>query len=254
MSLETVLFILAGAAFGGFVNGLAGFGTSLFALGWWLQVMPPTDAVALSLAMSLVSGMQGLILVRHAIDGKRLARFLIPALVGIPIGLLLLDRIDAGFLKLMVAIFLIAYGVFFAFRRNLPELARPTPVLDGIVGLLGGFFGAIAGLSGALPTVWLSLRTWSKATRRALLQPFNMVVLGLSALLLAWNGVYDRDVLIAVAIAAPAALLSAQLGLYAFKRINDADFRRLLIILMLASGLVVLLQVLLSSTSSKGPF
>ncbi|MGI9420792.1 MAG: sulfite exporter TauE/SafE family protein [Geminicoccaceae bacterium] len=242
MSVEVVLFILVGAVFGGFVNGLAGFGTSLFALGWWLQVMPPADAVALSLAMSLLSGVQGVILVRRAIEPGRLARFLLPALAGIPIGLALLDRIDAAVLKLVVAVFLLAYGAFFAFRRKLPELTRPTPFMDGIVGFLGGFFGAVAGLSGALPTVWLSLRTWPKATRRAVLQPFNMVVLGLAALLLAWNGVYDRDVLIATAIAAPATLLGAQLGIFLFKRINDADFRRLLIFLMLASGLAILLQ------------
>ena len=245
MTFETVVFIVIGAVFGGFVNGLAGFGMSLFALGWWLQVMPPPAAVALSLAMSLISGVQGVFLVRRSIEMRRLARFLVPALAGIPVGLLLLDRIDAGFLKLVVAAFLLAYGAFFAFRRNLPNLTRPTPALDAIVGFLGGFFGAIAGLSGALPTVWLSLRDWSKATRRAVLQPFNMVVLGLSALLLAWNGVYDGEVLVATAIAAPAALLSAQLGILVFKRINDADFRRLLIFLMLASGFVILLQCVL---------
>src|SRR5699024_8893634 len=41
VTLEFLFFVIAGAAAGGFVNGLAGFGTSLFALGWWLQVMPP---------------------------------------------------------------------------------------------------------------------------------------------------------------------------------------------------------------------
>lgn len=240
MTTEAIAFIVTGAAFGGFINGLAGFGMALFALGWWLQVMPPPAAVALSLAISLISGVQGVWLVRHSIEPGRLARFLLSALIGIPIGILLLDRIDADLLKLVVAIFLLAYGTFFAFRKNLPDLKRPTPILDRIVGFLGGFFGAVAGLSGALPTAWFSLRPWPKTQRRALLQPFNMVVLGLAALLLAIKGTYTADVLLTIAIATPAALASAQVGIFVFKRMNDADFRRLLIFLMLVSGMVLL--------------
>jgi len=242
MTVETVVLIAIGAAFAGFVNGLAGFGTSLFALGWWLQVMPPTNAVALSLTIALLSGAQGVFLVRRSIEPRRLARFLLPALIGIPIGLSLLDRIEADWLKLLIASFLLIYGAFFSFRKSLPTLERPTPVLDGVIGFLGGLLGALAGLSGALPTVWLSLRAWPKATTRAVLQPFNMIVLGLSASLLAIKGAYNADVFLALLIATPIALISAQLGIGLFKRLNDADFRRLLIFLMLASGVVLLLR------------
>ena len=84
MSAELIVFLLIGAAAGGFINGLAGFGTALFALGWWLQVMPPLQAVALVLVMSVCSGIQGVFLVRHAIQPRRLAQFLVPALFGIP--------------------------------------------------------------------------------------------------------------------------------------------------------------------------
>ncbi len=242
MTLEFILFTIAGAAFGGFINGLAGFGTSLFALGWWLQVMPPLQAVALSLAMSVFSGIQGVWLVRNAIHWQRLALFLIPALLGIPIGLQVLSQIDAKVLTIVIAGFLLLYGGFFSLRRGLPTITRPTSVLDAIVGFLGGFLGAVAGLSGALPTMWCSLRAWSKAERRALLQPFNVVILGLSAILLAVQGVYQRDVLFSMMVALPATMASAQIGIAIFKRLNDAQFRRLLITLMFVSGLVLLLR------------
>ncbi len=240
MSLEAVVFITIGAAFAGFINGLAGFGTALFALGWWLQVMDPIDAVALALAISVLTGIQGVWLVRHAIEPRRLIRFLLPALIGIPIGIALLDRLSPEPLKLLIATFLIAYGLFFSLRRNLPTITRPTPILDSLIGFLGGLLGALASLSGALPTVWLSLRAWPKVKTRGILQPFNIIVLTLSAILLALKGAYDASVLLALVLATPVALASAQVGIMAFKRINDADFRRLLIFLMLASGVVLL--------------
>jgi len=240
MTLEAALFIATGAAFGGFINGLAGFGTSLFALVWWLQVLPPVSAVAVSLVISVLSGIQGVWIVRHAIQVKDLSRYVLPAFIGIPLGLSLLAHLSADPLKLLIGFFLLGYGAFFAFQQNLPSLTKQTPVLDSLIGFLGGLLGALAGLSGALPTVWLSLRSWPKAKTRAILQPFNVIVLTLSATLLALKGAYDASVLLALAMAAPVALVSAQVGIMVFRRINDADFRRLLIFLMLASGLVLL--------------
>ena len=242
MTVEFFAYLLAGAAAGGFVNGLAGFGTSLFALGWWLQVMPPLHAVAVVLAMSVASGIQGLIRVRHAIEPARLARFLVPALLGIPIGLLILHRIDAFTLKMIVGGFLLTYGLYVLTRRNLPALERPTPLIDAGVGFSGGILGAIAGLSGALPTMWLSLRDWPRDKTRAVLQPFNVVVLTIAALLLAVQGAYDQKVLLTCLIALPATMIAAQAGLWLFGKLTDAQFRRLLVGLLTISGTVLLLR------------
>ena len=245
MTAEFVFFVTVGAAAGGFVNGLAGFGTSLFALGWWLQVMPPVQAVAVVLVMSVVSGVQGVVVVRRSIEWPRLARFLVPALLGIPLGLQILHRIDAEILKVVVAGFLLLYGGFFTFRRDLPALTRPTPVVDGGIGFVGGILGAVAGLSGALPTMWCSMREWTKAECRGVLQPYNVVVLGLSTVLLAIDGAYDRPTLMTIAVALPATMLAAQVGIVVFRRFTDTQFRRTLIALMFVSGILLVAKEIL---------
>ena len=58
MSLFAIMMVSIGAFAGGLVNGLAGFGTGLFALGWWLAAMPVNDAVSLVIIMSIFSGVQ----------------------------------------------------------------------------------------------------------------------------------------------------------------------------------------------------
>ncbi len=100
---------------GGFVNGLAGFGTALMTLGFWLQIMPPVDAVAMVLIVSLATGLQGLWLVRGSIPQQmpRLLRFLLPSLFGIALGVYCLQLINPTGLKLLVATLMIAYGTFF---------------------------------------------------------------------------------------------------------------------------------------------
>jgi hypothetical protein len=248
MSADLMLILGLGALAGGFINGLAGFGTALFALGFWLQVLPPIQAVAILQVVSLVTGAQGLWIVRRHLlsQPRRLARFLAPALFGIPIGILFLQYVEPHVLKLLIASFLILYGVFFIARRALPRFERPTPLADSVVGFIGGLMGGLAGLCGALPAMWCALRPWPRHETRAVLQPFNMTIQGLSALVMAYKGVYAGEgVALAMLVCAVVALTSAQLGLFVFRRINDTQFRWLIIGLMLISGSMLMVQELI---------
>lgn len=241
MGIEFLAALLGGAFAGGVVNGLAGFGTALFALGFWLQVLPAAQAVAMVVVMSVVSGLQGLWVVRGEIrrNPGRLARFLLPALLGIPLGVTLLSVVSAALLKIAIAGFMLLYGGFFLARRSLPRFERSTPVLDSLVGFAGGVLGGAASLSGALPTMWCAMRPWPKGETRAVLQPFNVVVLALTALLFLMNGLYTSETLVLMAIALPVTMIGAQLGLSVFRRLGDEQFRVLLIVLMFTSGAIL---------------
>lgn len=241
MGIEFLAVLLGGAFAGGVINGLAGFGTALFALGFWLQVLPAAQAVAMVVVMSVVSGLQGLWIVRGEIrrNPGRLARFLLPALLGIPLGVALLSVVSATLLKIVIAGFMLLYGGFFLLRRSLPRFERSTPVLDSLVGFAGGVLGGAASLSGALPTMWCAMRPWPKGETRAVLQPFNVVVLALTAVLFLLNGLYTSDTLVLMAIALPVTMIGAQLGLSVFRRLGDEQFRVLLIGLMFASGAIL---------------
>lgn len=246
MAGNDILLIVAGGVAGGFISGLAGFGTALFALGFFLSVLPPPQAVALVLLLSLSTGLQGLWVVRGAIlaNPRRLARFLLPALAGIPIGVLSLGLVDVAALKLVIAGFLIVYGGFFSLRRALPRIARPTPLVDATVGFLGGVLGGLASLSGALPTMWCAMRSWPKAETRGVLQPFNFCVLALSAALLALRGAYTARTMTFALIAVPVAIASAQIGIVVYRRFPDALYPRLLVGLCFVSGLALLVREL----------
>ena len=70
MSTDVISIICLGSFFGGFVNGLTGFGTGLFALSWWLFVMSPSQAIFLVIAittlwMEMVIALEANISTRH---------------------------------------------------------------------------------------------------------------------------------------------------------------------------------------------
>lgn len=241
MSPEIVL-VATGAIAAGYVNGLAGFGTALFSLGFWLQAFPPLQAVAMSVVVATVTGLQGLWVVRREIPGQkaRILRFLVPSLIGLPLGFLALSYIEPRGLKLLIAGFMLAYALFFLARRSLPKFERPTPAADMGIGVLAGFLGGLAGLSGALPAMWCALRPWPRAVTRAVMQPLNFVVLLVAVITFALRGVYDAEVLRALALALPLSLVAAQAGLWTFKMISDTQFRWLIIALMLVSGVALM--------------
>src|SRR3984893_6373864 len=80
MTTIAYLLLFLGALAGGFVTGLAGFGTGLVALGIWLYVLPPSIAVSLVIICSIVAQTSALPSVWHAIDFKLVWPFLMAAL------------------------------------------------------------------------------------------------------------------------------------------------------------------------------
>lgn len=240
--MQTIFYLIIGAAAGGFINGLSGTGTALFALGFYLAVLDPTTSVLMVALLAILVGVQGLFVVRHNIFANpvRLLRFTVSGLVGVPIGTVLLNTIDVNNLKVIVAAFLILYGVYFGFRSSLPTIEKKTPIIDTAIAFIGGTLGGAAALSGAVPQIWLSLRPWPKSEVRAMLQPFNFAVLGTTSLILLLAGNYDKKLLLGLMITLPVGYVSAQLGLYIFKLIDDTLYRRTLVILTLCMGIATL--------------
>jgi len=244
--LETIVFFALAGAAGGFINGFAGTGTALFALGFLLVVMPPLQAVAVIALVSVLAGLQGLWVVRHALveNRVRVLRFIIPGLIGVPIGVKLLQYTDADTLRLLVGGLLVAYGGYFSFRAALPNLSHPMPRTDIGVAFAGGILGGLASLSGALPAIWVSMRGWPKLVMRSVMQSFNVSILTLTVLTLMATGAFTPEAWTALAFVLPVGLVFAQIGIWFFKRINDEQFRRAQIILCLAMGLGIFIDAL----------
>lgn len=248
MSLSAALVLIMGAFAGGFINGFAGTGTALFALAFYLAVLEPPQAVAIVALMSALVGLQGVWVVRAAIRSQwqRTLRFVLPGLFGVPVGLALLAYVDARGLKLLIAGFLVVYGAYFGLRSTLPRLDRRTPLIDAAVGFGGGVLGGLASISGALPSMWVSMRPWTKAEARAVMQPLNVVILSFTVGLLMLRGSFTTEAWTAFALTFPVGLVAAQVGIAVFRRVGDDMFRRVLILLCLMMGLGIFARELLA--------
>lgn len=236
LSTQTLL-VVGGAFAGGFVSGLAGFGTALIALGIWLHAMPPAHAVSLVLICSVIAQTQTIRTVWHAVEVARVWPFVVFGLLGVPLGTRLLAHADPAAFRLGMGVFLLAFAGFMTFNRRPWQLTWGGRRADAGVGLLGGVLGGLAGLSGPLPIVWATLRGWGKDERRGVFQAFNLAVLGAALCSHAWAGLITREVGHLALFALPGTLFGAWLGAAAYRRLSDRRFERVVLILLAISGL-----------------
>ena len=79
--------------------------------------------------------------------------------------------------------------------------------------------GGLAGLTGPAPTLWCLLRGWDRDAQRAMFQAFNLAMHSL--------------------------IIPTLAGVRVYQRFSHHDFQRLVLFLLVASGLMMLLALVL---------
>ena len=239
MGPEYLLIVMAGALAGGFVNGLAGFGTGITALGLWLYVLPPTVAATLVVVCSAAAQVQTLPRIWQSIEPSKVLPFVLPGLIAVPIGTLLLAYVDVRVFKLGIAALLIAYSTYALLLRSRLDQIKAGRMADIAVGFSGGLLGGLAGLSGPALTVWGDLRGWTKEIKRSTFQAFNLSILCAALIAHISAGFFTLDLLVAAGVALPATFLGAWLGVVLYSRVSDRRFNEIILVLLAVSGVVL---------------
>jgi uncharacterized protein len=234
--VATYGFLVAGAIAGGFVSGLAGFGTALMALGIWLYVLPPSMAVPLVIVCSIIAQTWTLPSMWRSFDLSLVWPFLIGGLAGVPVGILLIAHADPRIFKLGIGILLLVFPVALLLNRSPMAFRFGGKLADGAIGFAGGIMGGLAGLSGPLPTLWASLRGWGKGQRRGVFQIFNWTILVASLCLQIASGLVKPEIGWLALIAFPGTVLGAWVGAKLYHAMSDRSFIDLVLVLLLLSG------------------
>jgi uncharacterized membrane protein YfcA len=234
-----ILAVLGGTAAGAFVSGVSGFAFGMVALSVWAWALDPRLVSPLIVFGSLVAQLVSLGAVRRGLQWRRLLPLLIGGMLGVPLGVQLLDTIDLRLFRGVTGAVLIIYGAGSLLARELPAIARGGRLADGAIGLIGGVMGGLAGLSGPVPVLWCTLRRWDRDVQRAVFQSFNTAMHAITLATYFWHGILTETVGWTFALMVPAILVPSWLGAKLYRRISERAFRRLILVLLLASGCVL---------------
>jgi uncharacterized protein len=239
MPVSTYLVVALGAVVAGFVQGLSGFAFGLVSLSFWAWVLDPKLAAFLAISGAFTGQVVAALSVRRGFDPKRLAPFVLGGLAGVPLGILLLPRLDADWFKAILGLLLIVWCPAMLFARNLPRITVGGRFADALVGLGGGMMGGLGGFTGVLPTLWCTLRRYERDVQRAVIQNFNLAMLTVTVVTYIATGLVTRAMLPMLAVVLPAMLIPTLLGARVYLGISEAAFRTVVLSLLTLSGLAL---------------
>jgi hypothetical protein len=235
----TSYIVLSAAAFSGaLVSGLAGFAFSAVAGSILLHALPPLEAVPLMMACSVGVQAANLWALRDNIQWEGSLFLISGGLLGIPIAVYILQRADIQSFRIGFGLALVLYAAHTLCRPTLTYLHNvKSRTRHALVGFGGGLVGGLTAMPGALPTIWCDMRGMPKNEQRGLVQPFIAVMQIFALAVMLSRHSLSSKILVDLAISLPALAAGAALGIVMFRHVNDIAFRRIVLVVLLLSGL-----------------
>ncbi|MES3516084.1 MAG: sulfite exporter TauE/SafE family protein [Natronomonas sp.] len=231
----------------GMINGVAGFGFALVGTMALASVVDPATAVVFMIVPILLVNLsltRGLSLSELETCGRRFAPLMIAALLGTVVGMMLLDRLPAGPLRIVLGI--VSLGFVLNAQRIVSIPGRST-VREGCFVETPGWMVGIGGVSGVLfggTNVGVQLVAYVRScdlSEGLFIGVIGMVFVGLNGIRVILAGVLGlypdvTTVLLSIAAALPA-LVGVSIGTRLRVRIPEVWRRRAVLWLLTIIGL-----------------
>jgi uncharacterized membrane protein YfcA len=175
------------------------------------------------------------------LEWSKLWPFLAGAVVGVPVGISILGWANPVHVKAGIGVFLVLYSLYALARPKIASVTAGGVAADAGIGFLNGVLGGITGLAGILVTIWCGLRGWPKDRQRTIFQPVAVATFAMSAAWLGIKGAASADTIRLFLFGLPALLAGTWLGMKLYGVLDEATFRRVVLVLLLVSGAVLIL-------------
>ncbi len=243
------LFLEHGLSFGLFlgatfaaalVAGLVGFAFGIVAAAAWLHILTPLQTVTLVIGYGLVVQGYAVWKLRHALSWARLWPFLLGGVPGIVLGIFILGWANPMSVRTAMGVVLVLYSIYGLVRPTLRPVEAGAAA-DLCVGFLNGVLGSMTGLAGIVVVIWSGIRGWPKDAQRAVFQPIGVATFAMSAVGLGTAGVITSDIAKLFLVGLPVLLIGTWLGLKLYGYLDEATFRKIVLVLLLVSGAALIL-------------
>jgi uncharacterized membrane protein YfcA len=251
MPASIIISIVAMLLLAGMTKGLIGIGMPIVAVPLLNLVVDLPVTVAILSIPLIISN------IPQALDGdrigevlRRLTPILLGLVVGVVIGVYLLATIRVELLKPLVGAILIVIVVLMLFSPHVVVPPRYEYYLGPVAGLIGGILGGLAALPGPFVFIYILALGLSKERFVQYSSMFLVVAATLMTLTLGGFGALGwRDALISTCAVIPI-LVGMRLGTQLRALVSPPMFRRLILLVVMVSGVHLLWGSISSIASS----
>ncbi len=226
----------------GTIRSFTGFGGGLVLAPLFSLFMTPADMVVVVLLLNFLTSVQTLPSTWHTTDWRMVRALSIPALLGVPLGVWLVEWMDPNMIRRMIGVIVagLAGIMLIGWKYNGPR----GRIQDWIVGITSGALTAIAGVGGPpLVLYLLSAKDISPVVLRSFFMMFFTFAQISTMAFFLYKGMINTDQLIYSVSFAPVYLVSTVLGSFLFVKALTGSvdlIKRLSLWFLLVVGVVTL--------------
>ena len=149
---------------------------------------------------------------------------------------MLLTYTDPDVLRIAIGAFLVLYTIYGLVRPALKASHETAPIDIG-VGVLNGLLGGLTGLSGIVIVIWCQMRNWPKDVQRGIFQPVLMATIVMATASLTVAGAVTVEIVKIFLLGLPCMIAGTWVGLKLYGKLDDQAFRKVVLALLLVSGI-----------------
>lgn len=240
--MDYLVFFIFFALLAEILGTVGGFGSSLFFIpiaGYFLDFHSVLGITAL---FHVSSNLTKIFFFRQGVDKKLLLTIGLPAVLFVIIGAYLSKLFDSDRLELILSIFLILLSLFFLVFKNIRIQPTNTNSIAG--GVLSGLFAGLVGTGGAIRG--LTLAAYGLSTE-VFIATSAIIDLGIDAsrsVVYYMNGYVHYHDLYLIPILFIVSIVGTFIGKKILNKVSDKQFKSLVLILVLITGLVTFIKIL----------
>ena len=234
-----VLMVAAIFFLAAFTQSLSGFGLALVSMPLLAPLVGIRMATPLVALVSVFVEAGLLFHYRAALNLRAIWRLVVSAVVGAPLGVILLTKIDERLAMVVLGIVIAGYAVYALADFHLPKLE--SPVWAFVAGLLAGMLGGAYNTSGPPVIIYGDCRRWPREEFKSNLQGFFIVISATVLVSHVLKGTITPQVLRYGLYSAPALAAGALLGFSSDRWLSPQTFRRIVLILLVIAGIRMML-------------
>lgn len=218
-----------------FTQSVSGFGVALVAMA--LVTISLEIGVAVPLVALVMFTIEFFLLLyyRHAFNWQAVWRVIAGSIIGIPVGLYLLSRLNERIVLSILGIVIVIYAIYGLLKIRMPELKQP--VWAYVFGFLAGMLGGAYNTSGPPVVVYGDCCHWDPEAFKSNMQGFFVP----SSLVIVLGHALNRNLTPEVwhnfLWAIPAMALGILAGTSLDRFINSDTFRKIVLVLLIVMGL-----------------
>ncbi|MCP5100356.1 MAG: sulfite exporter TauE/SafE family protein [Chloroflexi bacterium] len=221
-----------------FTQTVSGFGLALVSMPLLVGMMSVKTATPLVALFGLVAEVLLLLRYREAFDLRAVLHLVVASLIGMPVGIWLLDVVDTALITKVLGVLITGYAIYALLKFQMPHLTHR--IWAYLFGFLGGMFGTAYSISGPPVIIYGTCRQWPPAQFKGNLQGyFAFISLG-TVVAHFLNGNVTAVVWQHFLWTLPGIVLGGLAGVRLDGRINPTRFRQIVLILLVFLGIRLL--------------